>query len=173
MSADFEAVVDRCQRNVYTYAVHLLRDPAAAEDLTQEAFLRLWRNWNQIDLERVDAWLTRVTRNLCYDRWRLQRTASRYVVTPTDGEVESAVDREAGPHELAEAGDFRRRFDAALATLNEPSKSVLVLREVLGFQYREIADALEIPLNTVRVYLHRSRKRLRQLLSEAEAADEA
>ncbi len=49
MSAEFEAVVERCQRNVYTYAVYLLRDPNAAEDLTQEVFIRLWRHWSRID----------------------------------------------------------------------------------------------------------------------------
>lgn len=166
MSADFEAVVDRCQRNVYSYAMHLLRDAGAAEDLTQEVFLRLWRHWSRIDVSRVEAWLTRVTRNLCYDRWRLQRTASRYVVEPAEDAVDAARDRRAGPQELAEASDFRRSLEAALATLNEPSRSVLVLREVLGFKYTEIAEALELPLNTVRVYLHRGRKRLRDRLSE-------
>lgn len=169
MSAEFEAVVDRCQRNVYTYAVYLLRDPSAAEDLTQEVFLRLWRHWSGIDLQRVEAWLTRVTRNLCYDRWRLKRTETQYVVAPVEGELDSAVEHEAGPHELAEARDFRQRLDSALATLNEPLRSVLVLREILGFKYAEIAEALELPLNTVRVYLHRGRKKLREQLTEAYA----
>jgi RNA polymerase sigma-70 factor (ECF subfamily) len=172
MSAEFEAVVDRCQRNVYTYATYLLRDPGAAEDLTQEVFLRLWRHWGRVDLERVEAWLTRVTRNLCYDRWRLKRTETRYVIAPAEGEMDSAVDRGAGPQQLAEATDFREHLESALATLSEPSQSVLVLREILGFKYTEISEALELPLNTVKVYLHRGRKKLRERLTEA-YADEA
>jgi len=170
MPADFEAVVDRCQSNVYTYACHLLRDPAAAEDLTQEVFLRLWRHWQRIDVARVDAWLTRVTRNLCYDKWRLERTARQYLVPPLPGEVEAAVDATPGPQQHAEATDFRQRFEAAVAKLSEPARSALILREVLGYKYREIADALELPLNTVRVYLHRGRKKLR--LELADAADD-
>ena len=65
MSREFDAVVDRCQRSVFTYARYFLNDQESAEDLTQEVFLKLWNHWEEIDFERVDAWLMRVTRNAC------------------------------------------------------------------------------------------------------------
>ncbi len=166
MSRQFEEVVDACEKRVYSYACHLLGDLAAAQDVTQEAFLRLWRNWSSIDLPRVEAWLTRVTRNLCYDRLRRRRTAAQYVAPTGDGDPDLFEAREPGPSDEAEATEFRGRLQAALARLTEPTRSALVLREVLGYPYADIAAALEVPLNSVRVYLHRGRKRLREELSK-------
>ena len=171
MSQDFDAVVDRCQRSVYTYARYFLNDRESAEDVTQEVFLKLWNHWHSIDFERVDAWLMRVTRNACYDALRLRRTAGKHVTLVADAALEAQADRQPGPAEHAEASDVRRLFRQAIDQLSEPLRSVLVLREVLGYKYEEMAEALEIPLNTVRVYLHRGRKRLREQLREAYADD--
>lgn len=171
MSQDFEAVVDRCQRSVFTYARYFLNDRESAEDLTQEVFLKLWRHWESIDFESVDAWLMRVTRNACYDALRLRRTSSKHVSRLPEATLEAKADRQPGPAERAEASDVRRLFRQCLDNLSEPLRSVVVLREVLGYKYQEMADALELPLNTVRVYLHRGRKRLREQLKEAYADD--
>lgn len=169
MSQDFDEVVDRCQRSVFTYARYFLNDRESAEDLTQEVFLKLWNHWSSIDFDRVDAWLMRVTRNACYDALRQRRTAGKHVSQLPESALEAKPDREPGPVERAEASDVRRLFRQGLNQLNEPLRSVLVLREVLGYKYEEMAEALEIPLNTVRVYLHRGRKRLREQLKEAYA----
>ena len=67
------------------------------------------------------------------------------------------------PHRLA---DFRRHLRDALEQLADPMKSIVILREIQGLKYHEIADALDVPLNTVRVYLHRGRRRLREQLKE-------
>jgi len=171
MSEDFDAVVDRCQRSVFTYARYFLNDKESAEDVTQDVFLKLWHHWQSIDFERVDAWLMRVTRNACYDALRQRRTSGRHIARLPDAALEAKPDREPGPAERAEASDVRRLFRQGLDQLNEPLRSVLVLREVLGYKYDEMAEALEIPLNTVRVYLHRGRKRLREQLKEAYADD--
>ena len=169
MPGRYEAVVDRCQRSVYTYAFYFLGDRESAEDLTQEVFLRLWRHWESIDLERVDAWLMRVTRNACYDALRARRTSCKHLTGLPDGALEAKPDLRPGPAERAEATDVRRHFRSALGSLREPVRSAIVLREVLGLKYQEVAEALEIPINTVRVYLHRGRKRLREELREAYA----
>ncbi len=159
MSGEFEEVVDRCQRRIFTYACYLLGNPATAEDVTQDAFVRLWVHWASIDLERVEGWLTRVTRNLCYDRLRRSRTADRHLALVPNAELEAVGDPLPGPRDRAEASEFRLRFREALSELSEPAKSTLILREILGLQYVEIAEALEIPLNSVRVYIHRGRRR--------------
>lgn len=171
MSQDFDTVVDRCQRSVFTYARYFLNDRESAEDLTQEVFLKLWHHWGSIDFERVDAWLMRVTRNACYDALRQRRTVGKHVTQLPEGALETKPDRQPGPAEQAEASDVRRLFRRGLGQLSEPLRSVVVLREVLGYKYEEMAEALELPLNTVRVYLHRGRKRLREQLKEAYADD--
>jgi RNA polymerase sigma-70 factor, ECF subfamily len=168
---EYEGVVDRCQRSVYTYAYYFLGDRESAEDMTQEVFLKLWSHWCDIDPERVDAWLIRVTRNACYDTLRQRRTVRKHVAGVGDGVLESRPDDRPGPADRAEATDLRRLFRTALGQLREPLRSALILREVLGLRYQEVADALEIPLNTVRVYLHRGRKRLREELKGAYAGE--
>jgi RNA polymerase sigma-70 factor (ECF subfamily) len=172
MTSEFEEVVDRCQRMLYTYARRLVGDPRTAEDVLQEAYLRLWRHWAEIDQRRVSGWLIRVTRNLCYDALRERRSSARWLVAGAAGAVDSAPEPAPGPVEQLEAADFRRQLRAAMDELDDPLRSVLVLREIVGLKYREIAEALELPLNSVRVYVHRGRRRIRHRLAEQESAEE-
>ena len=167
MSQEFDAVVDRCQRSVFTYACYFLNDKESAEDLTQEVFLKLWRNWQTIDFDRVDAWLMRVTRNACYDVLRMRRTAGKHVTAIPEAALEAKADHKPSPADHAHAREVRSLFRGALDQLGETQRSVVILREVLGYKYQEVAEALQLPLNTVRVYLHRARKQLRESLKGA------
>lgn len=165
----FEATVERYQRRVYTFARYFLGNGAEAEEVTQEVFLKLWQHREQLDHTSLEPWILRVTRNACYDLLRRRRCAAGFLVTGLDhDETAEAASDEPGPEERAQASDFRRRLLAALGRLEEPYRSVLILREVQGLQYQQIADALALPLNTVRVYIHRGRKRLRERLTEKE-----
>ncbi|MEA2691165.1 MAG: hypothetical protein QOJ16_552 [Acidobacteriota bacterium] len=167
MTTGIEEVVLRYQRRVFTFARYFLGQREEAEDVTQEVLIRLWRNADGLDPERLGAWLLRVTRNACYDRLRQRRTAAAVVASDLDPEVAEAAASEApGPAALAEAADFQRRLLAALGRLEEPYRSILILREVQDFQYQEISDTLDLPLNTVRVYIHRGRQRLREQWKE-------
>lgn len=161
----FEELVDSCQRQVFTYASYLLGRPEDAEEVTQEAFLRLWTSWSGIDRDRAAAWLMRVTRNLCFDRLRHVKVVREHFGDGGEDAVATAADNAPSPALRAEGAELRRRLEEALRVLDEPMRSVVVLREVQGFKYREIAEILELPLNTVRVYLHRGRRRIRERLS--------
>jgi RNA polymerase sigma factor (sigma-70 family) len=165
--AAFDAAVARHQRKVHTLARYLLSDLEEAEDVTQEVLIRLWRHGAEVAAERVQSWLLRVTRNACYDRLRRRRSASRLFVSDTDhGAVATAMVEAPDPETLAEASEFGRRLCGALARLREPAKSIVILREIQGLSYQQIADTLELPLSTVRVSLHRARRRLREHLRE-------
>jgi RNA polymerase sigma-70 factor (ECF subfamily) len=160
----FEDLVDACQRQVFTYASYLLSRPEDAEDVTQEAFLKLWSHWPEIDRERAAAWLMRVTRNLCFDRLRHVKVVREHVDDCGEDALEVTADLRPSPALRAEGAELRGRLEEALRDLGEPMRSVVVMREVQGFKYREIAVILELPLNTVRVYLHRGRRRIRERL---------
>ena len=161
----FEVAVRQHQRRVFSFAHYFLGNPSEAEDVVQEVLIRLWKSWQDLDTERVEPWLLRVTRNACYDQLRKRRSASQYLVEDPEGDVANrAPSNRPSPEAKAEAGDFRRHLLAALRRLDEPMRSILILREIQGLKYQEIADILEIPLNTVRVYLHRGRQRLRKQL---------
>jgi len=167
MLTAFEDTAQRYQRRVYSFARYLLSSREEAEDVTQEVLLRLWRHRQGVDEERLGSWLLRVTRNACYDLLRKRRSESAAGLAPGfDDEAEEVATSEPDPRSRAEATDFRRRLLAALAEIGEPYKSVVILREVQGLPHREIGEALGIPEVTVRVHLHRGRKRLREILKE-------
>ena len=169
MLTAFDDTVQRHRRRVYSFARYLLSNREEAEDVTQEVLLRLWRHQNGLDEERLSAWLLRVTRNACYDLLRKRRSDSAVLAAGSglDGEeARQAATAEPDPQARAEATDFRRRLLAALAELGEPYKSVVILREVQGLPHREIGEALGIPEVTVRVHLHRGRRKLRERLRE-------
>ena len=159
--------MERHQRQVFTLARYLLSDQGDAEDVTQEVLIRLWRNRRRVARDHLQAWLLRVTRNTSYDRLRRHHTASRVFVAGLDGRGAAGA-RATGPDPEARAGaaEFTTRLEAALDRLGEPARSIVILREIQGLAYREIADVLDKPIGTVRVTLHRARRRLRQELRE-------
>ncbi len=163
----FEATVERHQRKVYTFARYYLGQAEEAEDITQEVFLKLWHNRRLVDVEGTRAWLLKVTRNACFDRLRRRQTAAKVFAEDTEEETARRVSTaDPDPEARAAAADFRRHLQSALEQLTDPMKSIVILREIQGLKYDEIAGALGVPLNTVRVYLHRGRRRLRQQLKE-------
>ncbi len=167
MVIGFEAAVETHQRRIYTFARYYLGKPEEADDITQEVLLRLWNHRHDLDDRQLGAWLLRVTRNACYDLLRKRRSSAKVFSSEPEEEVaETEPAQDPGPHAQAEASGFRGHLRDALEELGEPFKSVIILREIQGFKYQEIADALEMPLSSVRVNLHRGRKKLRERLRE-------
>lgn len=161
--SSFEAAVARYQRRVFTLARYLMSDPSEAEDITQEVLVRLWNNPEMIDSECLGAWLLKVTRNACYDRLRIAKSRARFLSSATDKPGDLNVSNgEPDPETLAQAAQFNRQLKAALAELDEPFRSVVVLREIQDLSYREISEVLDITLGTVKVTLHRGRRKLRE-----------
>ncbi len=165
---EFRALCHRHRDEVYRYAHALLANRADAEDAAQEVLLRLWNHLPTMNFFNIRAWLLRTTRHYCLDqiRRRSNRTA------PLLMSDEALDDR---PDELAVnpscAADSSLRLEVAreaLLKLPEKLRSVFVLYEVNGLRYREIAETLEIPINTVKVYLSRAREKLSGLTTEEE-----
>lgn len=163
MSGEFRRLADAHAGAIYTFALYLLRQREDAEDVTQEVLVRLWTHRERIGEGRVRAWAMRVTRNLVVDHARRDRLR---VARTTDGPAaERAAARVAGsgaPEESGTSPALRAALESAIAALDEPYRSVLVLREIQELSYDEIAEALAMPLGTVKAYLHRARPRLRE-----------
>jgi RNA polymerase sigma-70 factor (ECF subfamily) len=160
----FDAAVATHGRKVFTLAVYLLGDREEAEDVTQEVLMRLWRRGGEVAGDKLGSWLMRVTRNACIDAARRRKDRGRIPIE--EGSGAELFDSAPGPESKAHASQLGRRLLQALEELNEPGRSVVILREIQGFSYREIGEALEMPVNTVRVTLHRGRRRLREQLRE-------
>lgn len=160
----FERQVHDHQDQVYGFACSMLRNEVTAQDVTQDVFVKLWEHRADVEYDRALPWLMRVTRNACIDKLRRRQTRRSTLTVDTDGLSRAESERPL-PDSTTEAADFNEHLNAALDEIDEPYRSVVVLREIQELKYQEIADALGMPLNTVKVYIHRGRKKLRTQLS--------
>jgi len=165
---DFDSAVQRHQRKVFTFARYLLSNREEAEDVTQEVLIRLWDHLGSVEPDRLGGWLLRVTRNACYDRLRSHRSRRRFLADDTpDNATDDVASGTPDPEMLAGSSELGRRLIHAIGSLREPQRSSIILREINGLSYREIADVLDLTEATVRVTLHRGRRALREELKEA------
>lgn len=166
----FNALLLHYQTQAYNLAYHLLQDPAAADDATQEAFISAYRSLAQFRGGSFRAWLLRIVTNACYDA--LRHAKRRPSVS---WEAFGDLEEEANPHlrdhaelpeEAVERDELRRLLEDALARLPEDQRTVLVLVDRLGLSYEEVAETLQIQLGTVKSRLARARGKMRDLLLE-------
>jgi RNA polymerase sigma-70 factor (ECF subfamily) len=163
MNRDFQRLAREHGGRIYTFALHALRSREDAEDVTQEVLVRLWRHQENVDPARLSAWVMRVTRNLVIDTSRRRRMRASVFADGSDVEtVAGAVAGDPACSDGAERGELRTLLEAAVAALDEPYRSIVILRDVQDRSYNEIAEAMEMPLGTIKVYLHRARRRLRE-----------
>jgi RNA polymerase sigma-70 factor (ECF subfamily) len=154
----FGELVRRYQDTVYTLAVRLV-GPDLAADVAQEALLRAWRALPRFRGEAAfSTWLHRITVNTA---WTLRRRDRRHLAEPLVGDFEDAGPLPERAGELAEARAVLRR---AITALNPGQRAVVVLRDLYGWSGAETARELGITETTVKVRLHRARRRLRSLL---------
>jgi len=157
-------LVNRLTPMVFSRANRLLRDNAEAEDVTQEAMLRLWKmapDW-QADGARVSTWLYRVTSNLCLDRLRRKRgVALEEIAEPVDSRPE--ID------EMLQAKDRAGALRKALDLLPERQRHAVILRHLEGWTNPEIAAALSLSVEAVESLIARGKGRLKSLLIDRKA----
>lgn len=165
MAERFQQLVDQEKNRVFSFAMYYLSCPAEAEDVTQEVLLKLWQSFDKLELATAGAWLSRVTRNACFDRLRRLRVRRAHA-QEQESEAADPLPSPANPEAQAAAAAFQGHLRRALGELPEPCRSVVLLREVQGYKYEEIAECLTMPLNTVKTHLFRGRRMLRSRLKE-------
>jgi RNA polymerase sigma-70 factor (ECF subfamily) len=149
----FSIIVRAYQVPVFNYVLRLVGDRALAEDLTQEVFLRVYQGLPRFSLRsKFTTWLFQVTKNRVLDELRAVERRPRAVVDIDDVPALEVLD---APFERLEAIDAVWR---AVENLNVDLKSALLLRDVVGLSYTEIADALEITLATVKWRIYKARE---------------
>jgi RNA polymerase sigma-70 factor (ECF subfamily) len=165
---EFKVLCQRHSDEIYRFARSLLANAADAEDATQEVLLRLWNHLPTIYPFNLRGWLLRTTRHYCLDQIR-RRSHQAAPMLMEDEMLDSLPDELAIDPGLAADSSFRlEQARRVLLKLPENLRSVFVLYEVNGLRYREIADVLGIPINTVKVYLSRAREKLAILMTKEE-----
>ncbi|MCM8750604.1 sigma-70 family RNA polymerase sigma factor [Thermomicrobiaceae bacterium CFH 74404] len=158
---------DRYARSVYSLALHILRDQAAAEDVTQEVFLQLWRQPERYAHERgpLGPWLLRVTRNRAIDLLRRSGRERRPPYADARGVDFHLADPSPGPDEHAWSSTVATRVQAALGELSDTQRQVIELAYFRGLTQREMADVLGLPLGTVKTRVRTALRRLAEILT--------
>jgi len=167
----FEELVCCCERKIYTVTYRLMGNHEDANDLAQEAFLRAF---TAIKNFRGEAsfltWMCRIATNICRDelrkRHRISMESLDERITLEDGEVSKQfASPDPGPAEVYEKKELQEKVQALINTLSPEFRLALVLRDIQGFSYEEIAKELECSLGTVKSRINRARNFLKDRLS--------
>lgn len=163
----FNLLVERYQTQVYNLALRILGDMSMAEDATQEAFLSAWRGIRSFRGGSLRAWLLRITSNACYDQVRAaRRRPTVSLETLLDPEEPNIPGGSESPEEYALRRELGRTIQQGLASLPFEQRLVVVLSDIQGLSYEEIAQATHTSLGTVKSRLSRGRAGLRDCLRE-------
>jgi RNA polymerase sigma-70 factor (ECF subfamily) len=164
--AAFAELYDRVKRKLFGIALMVLRRHDLAEDVTQEAFVRIWRNAASFDPARGNAmtWMGTIVRNLAIDVKRSPASApaddAELTVIPFNGR--SALDE-------LEANDDHRRLHAALATLDPMRRKLVIAAYLNGDSREDLAKRFGAPVNTIKTWLRRAVIDLRAAIDELDA----
>jgi RNA polymerase sigma-70 factor (ECF subfamily) len=163
------ALVERHAPRVRRLTAYLLDDPQDAEDAAQEALAKVLTRIDQFRGEaRFATWLHSLVTNTCRDLGERQRRRRHQ---PLEAAPEQAA--AGGPHDLACQREQRATLARGMDGLSDDQRQVMVMKDVLSLSYEEIADALEMPVGTVKCHAHRGRARMRRALVLSDAAASA
>lgn len=154
----FAELIEPFKDKMYRFALRMVGSTDEAQDVVQEVFIKLWKKRDYIsEIKNLEAWCMQLTRNLSIDKLR-----SKHRRTEDVGEHFELKDKGRNPEELAISSDIYQQIQVMIKALPEKQKMVIQLRDIEGYSYQEIADALEIPLNQVKVNLFRARNTIKQ-----------
>lgn len=149
-------------RKIYNFAYRLTGNPDDAADLVQEVLLRVRKGLGSYTPGSFDGWLWRITRNAFLDGVRRQK---RRPTSPLPEDDRNVLATSPSPDEVLASVRLSEDIQSALLKLPLDFREAVVLCDVVGLTYEEIAEAIESPVGTVRSRIHRGRKMLRELLT--------
>lgn len=153
---EFNTAVKQYTRNLYRYLVKTLRDEDAAKDLVQDCFLKLWSNKSTIDPVKIKSWLFTVAHHGMLNYIKSQAR-------------KSSIDNykaETFPFVFQHDFELKKIIDKSLLDLNPIQKSIILLRDLEGYSYKEISEILNLSESQVKVYLFRARQKMKNSIRQ-------
>jgi RNA polymerase sigma-70 factor (ECF subfamily) len=166
----FENLIENHRKRVYNIAFKMLHNQEDAYDITQEVFIRVFKSMKEFREEAsFSTWIYRITKNACLDELRKRKNKATVSMDEDleteDGTIKRQVeDCSPGPDALYESMELRDIVRTAIGHLSDEHKFVIILRDLRGFSYEEIAKVLECPEGTVKSRINRARKALKEIL---------
>ncbi|MFN8675028.1 MAG: sigma-70 family RNA polymerase sigma factor [Thermomicrobiales bacterium] len=172
----FNQLVVRHERPVFNVALRLLRDVGLAEDATQDAFIRAWQNIGSFQTGSFRSWLYKIATNRAYDMLRASARRPAGSLEAEMVEIEPIWSAGGAGEESPDAHALRRELsiylERALISLPDDQRMVVMLVDVQGLDYHEVAETMGIALGTVKSRLSRARAKVRQALADDTQARE-
>lgn len=163
----WESLVRRFQGRIYGFALHYLRDPEEAQDAAQEIFVKMYQHLASVrDGRTYLPWMLRLARNCCIDRIRSRK--GRAQEQGEGVEVRDVASTAASPEQAMLEGARRVMLYRALAALSEPSREILMLKEIRQLKLGEISTLLDLPLGTIKSRSNRARLELAKVIRSLE-----
>ena len=166
---NFEDVFHEYQRPIYNYLLRMTQNPAEADDLTQETFIRVYRGLSNFRGQAsLSTWIYRIATNVSHDHFRRRATQqARAALSFEEINLDGAWADEStpSPEKLVAQSEISACVQGLVQCLPPDYRAVLVLRDLQELKNREIGEVLDIPLSTVKMRLHRARKKLREALN--------
>jgi RNA polymerase sigma-70 factor (ECF subfamily) len=166
----FDVLYDRYRSAVFSFAYYLTRDRREAEDLFQEAWLRIVKHLpERVNMPSLKTWIFTIVANLHRDSLRKKRVRHLFLLrrqqeSESENEASFGADRTES-RDAAFRADLEREIARAIGNLPERQRRVFILKEISGFKQSEIGDILGIPIGTVKSLMHRAVRRLQKELS--------
>ena len=161
----FNRLVAVHQNAVYGFAMSLTRQPAAADDVTQETFISAFRSITKMRGGNFRAWLLRIARNKAYDHFRRQNRRRESSVDEEDAPfLATLTDDNPSPHAEAVNSELREALEHCVGGLSDEHREVIVLIDVQGQSYDHASAVCGVNIGTVKSRLNRARRRVRDCL---------
>ena len=163
----FEQLVIPYERKLYAVCLRMMASAQDAQDALQDAMLRMWRGLQDFDERaRFATWAYRVTTNACLDALRKQKKRLASSLEALQEEGYMPEDPTASPEDVVIQNTRRQAVQDALAELPPDARAALVLRDIQGESYEQVAEALGLTLGTAKSRIHRAREKLAGLLAK-------
>ncbi|HUG53835.1 MAG TPA: sigma-70 family RNA polymerase sigma factor [Vicinamibacteria bacterium] len=173
-NAAWELIVGRYKRKVFHISYKFTGRHDDAEDLTQEIFLKVFKSLEKFNRDAdFSTWLSSVARNFCIDHYRASKREKEVLVDDLVAFDLAPASAGSSPHRLLEDRDRRSFLRRGLEALPEKLREAVVLRDLQGLSYQEMADRLGLPEGTVKSRINRGREELSRLLLRAQQSERA
>jgi RNA polymerase sigma-70 factor (ECF subfamily) len=164
----FNELVLTYQDRVYTVALRILRDPASADDISQETFVTAFRKLDQFKGGNFRAWLLRIATNACYDELRRHKRRPADSIDDDDYDMDADARLATGdaenPESHAQRAELKSAIELCFEQLSDEHRLVVTMSDVEEYSYDEIASVAKISLGTVKSRISRARANLRECL---------